>query len=103
MEQAFYRDRLSEHHGLRVIVPEPDDRAVFHRIIYDELCLGLVKAESRSEYRRVMKNLAARGAQAIILGCTEISLLVNQEDAEVPLFDTTAIHARMAAEEALRP
>ncbi len=103
MEQAFYRDRLSEHHGLRVIVPEPDDRAVIHRIIYDELCLGLVKAESRSEYRRVMKNLAARGAQAIILGCTEISLLVNQEDAEVPLFDTTAIHARMAAEEALRP
>ena len=103
MEQAFYRDRLSEHHGLRVIVPEPDDRAVIHRIIYDELCLGLVKAESRSEYRRVMKNLAALGAQAIILGCTEISLLVNQEDAEVPLFDTTAIHARMAAEEALRP
>ncbi len=103
MEQTFYRDRLSEHHGLRVIVPEPDDRAVIHRIIYDELCLGLVKAESRSEYRRVMKNLAARGAQAIILGCTEISLLVNQEDAEVPLFDTTAIHARMAAEEALRP
>ena len=103
MEQAFYRDRLSEHHGLRVIVPEPDDRAVVHRIIYDELCLGLVKAESRSEYRRVMKNLAAQGAQAIILGCTEISLLVNQEDAEVPLFDTTAIHARMAAEEALRP
>ena len=103
MEQAFYRDRLSEHHGLRVIVPEPDDRAVVHRIIYDELCKGLVKAESRSEYRRVMKNLAAQGAQAIILGCTEISLLVNQQDAEVPLFDTTAIHARMAAEEALRP
>ena len=103
MEQAFYRDRLSEHHGLRVIVPEPDDRAVVHRIIYDELCQGLVKAESRNEYRRVMKNLAAQGAQAIILGCTEISLLVNQQDAEVPLFDTTAIHARMAAEEALRP
>lgn len=103
MEQAFYRDRLSERHGLRVIIPEPEDRAIVHRIIYEELCLGLVKAESRNEYRRVMKSLAAQGAQAIILGCTEISLLVNQPDADVPLFDTTAIHARMAAEEALRP
>lgn len=102
MEQAFYRDRLSEHHGLRVVVPEKEDREVVHRIIYEELCLGIIKTESRSEYRRVMKGLATQGAQAIILGCTEISLLVDQQDSDVPLFDTTAIHARMAAEESLR-
>jgi len=103
MEQAFYRDRLSEHHGLRVVVPESDDRETVHRIIYEELCLGVVKPESREAYRKVMRSLAANGAQAIILGCTEISLLVDQQDSDVPLFDTTAIHARIAAEEALRP
>ncbi len=101
MEESFYRDRLSERHGLRVIVPESEDRETIHRIIYEELCLGVVKPESRSEYRRIMGRLASQGAQAIILGCTEISLLVDQQDSEVPLFDTTAIHARVAAEEAL--
>lgn len=102
MEQAFYRDRLSERHGLGVVVPDAEDREIVHRIIYEELCLGIVKPESRAAYRRIMGKLAAQGAEAIILGCTEISLLVDQQDAEVPLFDTTAIHARMAAEEALR-
>ena len=102
MEQAFYRDRLSERHGLRVVVPDAEDRAVVHRIIYEELCLGIVKPESRAAYRVIMGKLAAQGAQAIILGCTEISLLVDQQDAVVPLFDTTAIHARLAADEALR-
>ena len=101
MEESFYRDRLSERHGLRVIVPDSEDRETIHRIIYEELCVGIVKPESRSEYRRIMGRLASKGAQAIILGCTEISLLVNQQDSEVPLFDTTVIHARMAAEEAL--
>lgn len=101
MEQAFYRDRLSERHGLLVIVPDSEDREIVHRIIYEELCLGVVKSASRTEYRRIMGWLASQGAQAIILGCTEISLLVNQQDSAVPLFDTTAIHARMAAEEAL--
>ena len=101
MEQAFYRDRLSERHGLRVIVPGPEDRETIQRIIYDELCLGVVTAESRSRYRGIIETLAAQGAQAIILGCTEISLLVTQEDSTVPLFDTTAIHARAAALEAL--
>ena len=101
MEQAFYRDRLIERHGLQVIVPGPEDRETVHRIIYEELCLGVVTAESRKEYRRIMASLAVQGAQAIILGCTEISLLVTQQDSEVPLFDTTAIHARAAAEEAL--
>ena len=92
---------MSERHGLQVIVPDSDDREIIHRIIYEELCLGVVKSESRGEYRRIMGKLASQGAEAIILGCTEISLLVNQQDSEVPLFDTTAIHARMAAEEAL--
>lgn len=103
MEQAFYRDRLSVRHGLRVIVPDSEDRETIHRIIYEELCLGVVNSESRSEYRRIMGRLASQGAQAIILGCTEISLLVSQKDSEIPLFDTTAIHARTAAEEALSP
>jgi len=101
MEQAFYRDRLSERHGLQVIVPNAKERDTIHRIIYEELCLGVVLAESRGEYRRIMENLASQGADAIILGCTEISLLVGQQDSKVPLFDTTAIHARAAAEEAL--
>lgn len=102
MEQDFYRDRLSSRHNLRVITPAPIDREIVHRIIYEELCLGVVKSESRAEYRRIMAVLASQGAQAIILGCTEISLLVSQQDSPVPLFDTTAIHAMAAAEEALR-
>jgi aspartate racemase len=101
MEQDFYRDRLRHKHGLTVLVPEASDRDTVHRIIYEELCLGIVKPESREAYRRVMQALVAQGAQAIILGCTEISLLVGPQDAEVPLFDTTAIHARAAAEAAL--
>ncbi|MBK9608569.1 MAG: aspartate/glutamate racemase family protein [Betaproteobacteria bacterium] len=101
MEQAFYRNRLRERHGLEVLVPGPAERALVHRIIYDELCQGVVLPESRATYRRVMADLAAQGAQAIILGCTEISLLVGQQDAGVPLFDTTAIHAHAAANEAL--
>jgi aspartate racemase len=101
MEQAFYKDRLRERHGLNVLVPAPPDQEVIHRVIYEELCLGKIVAESRSEYRRIMAGLVDQGAEAIILGCTEISLLVRQNDAAVPLFDTTAIHARMAAERAL--
>ena len=101
MEEAFYRDRLSDRHGLQVIVPNAEDRDTIHRIIYEELCLGVVLPESCNEYRRIMESLASQGAEGIILGCTEISLLVSQQDSEVPLFDTTAIHARAAAEEAL--
>jgi len=102
MEQAFYKDRLRDHHGLQVRVPAMADRDIVHRIIYEELCLGIVKAESRAEYRRVMQDLAAQGVQSIILGCTEISLLVNAQDSPLPLFDTTAIHAKAAALEALK-
>lgn len=101
MEQAFYRERLSERHGLQVIVPNAEDRGTIHRIIYEELCLGVVLPESRDEFRRIMASLASEGAEAIILGCTEISLLISQQHSKVSLFDTTAIHARAAAEEAL--
>lgn len=101
MEQDFYRARLATQHGLEVLVPDAAERDVVHRIIYDELCLGKVEAASRDAYRAVMAGLVARGAQAIILGCTEISLLVSQDDASVPLFDTTALHATHAAQWAL--
>jgi aspartate racemase len=101
MEQAFYRDRLSERHGLQVVIPNPADRDRVHRVIYGELCLGTVSADSRNEYRRIIADLVAQGAQAVILGCTEISLLIGPTDSAVPLFDTTAIHARKAAEWAL--
>nr|MBL8457080.1 aspartate/glutamate racemase family protein [Zoogloeaceae bacterium] len=101
MEQAFYRDRLAGHHGIEVLVPEAADRDVVHRVIYEELCLGRVEEVSRKAYRDTMQRLVARGAQAVILGCTEIGLLVGPQDASVPLFDTTAIHAGAAAEAAL--
>ena len=103
MEQDFYRARLASRHGLEVLVPDPAERDLVHRIIYEELCLGQVTPASRAAYRQVMAALVARGAKAIILGCTEIGLLVNQDDATVPLFDTTAIHAITAAEWALEP
>jgi aspartate racemase len=101
MAQAFYRDRLTEQHGLQVITPDADQRESVHRIIYEELCLGTIRPESREFYRQVMASLVAQGAQAIILGCTEISLLVADHDSTVPLFDTTSLHARAAAMHAL--
>lgn len=101
MEQAFYKGRLRELHGLDVLTPDQEGREVVHRIIYEELCLGKILPESRSAYRRIIAGLVAQGAQAIILGCTEISLLVDASDSVVPLFDTTGIHARVAAQRAL--
>ncbi len=101
MEQPFYRDRLREGYGLRVLIPEAEDREAVHRIIFDELCLGKVLPESRSVFRGILTRLAAQGAGAIILGCTEISLLVAAEDSRVPLFDTTALHAEAAVAAAL--
>ncbi|MHB8848732.1 MAG: aspartate/glutamate racemase family protein [Burkholderiales bacterium] len=101
MEEDFYRNRLSDHHGLQVIVPHHEDRNCIHRIIYEELCAGKILPKSRNEFRRIMKNLAAQGAEGIILGCTEISLLVSQQDSEIPLFDTTYLHSQATAEEAL--
>ena len=97
MERDFYKERLRQKHGLAVILPQAAQREQVHRVIYEELCLGKIEPASRELYRAVMADLVAQGAQAIILGCTEISLLVGAEDANVPLFDTTAIHARRAA------
>ena len=102
MEQAFYRERL-EQRGLTVVVPTEVEREIVHKIIYEELCLGKVLPESISAYQAIMENLAEAGAQAIILGCTEISLLVQQRHSVIPLFDTTAIHALAAADLALNP
>lgn len=101
MEQDFYVERLRSRHGLEVLLPPPEDRELVHRVIYDELCLGEVKDSSRQVYRAVMQRLVQRGAEAIILGCTEITLLVGPGDADVPLFDTTALHAAHAADWAL--
>lgn len=100
MEQDFYRGRLEEH-GLRVLVPPAADRQIVHRIIYDELCLGVVKDESRAEYLRIIDDLHSRGAAGVIEGCTEIVMLVQQAHTSVPLFDTTAIHAQEAVAMAL--
>ncbi|PWK72569.1 aspartate/glutamate racemase family protein [Aminobacter sp. AP02] len=101
MEQDFYKGRLIERHGLEVLVPEAEDRQVVHRIIYEELVQGRIDASSRDAYREVIARLVRRGAEAIILGCTEIMLLVGAEDSAVPLFDTTAIHAEAAVALAL--
>ncbi|MFJ4671227.1 aspartate/glutamate racemase family protein [Kitasatospora purpeofusca] len=100
MEQDFYRDRLAAH-GLDVLVPDPAGRALVHRVIYEELCLGVVREESRAEYRRVIAELVAEGAQGVILGCTEIELLVGPGDSAVPVFPTTRIHAEAAVTAAL--
>jgi aspartate racemase len=101
MEQEFYKGRL-EHHGLEVIVPGKEDRDIVHRVIYDELCLGNVRDESRGEFLRIIADLGAAGAQGVIEGCTEIAMLVQQKHTDVTLFDTTAIHAEEAVVEALR-
>jgi aspartate racemase len=101
MEEAFYKGRLTAKFGLEVLVPPRSERQVVHDIIYGELCLGVTKAESRAQYRQIMADMAAAGAEGIILGCTEIGLLVNQDDSSVPLFDTTAIHAETAVAYAL--
>jgi amino-acid racemase len=101
MEQDFYRDRLAGH-GLRVLVPGADDRAEVHRVIYDELCLGDVRPESRAFYRGVIDRLVASGAEGIILGCTEIELLVSAADSPVPVFPTSRLHVEAAVDAALR-
>ena len=98
MEQDFYKARLQKAFGLDVLVPEPADRDEVHRIIYQELCLGQVHGTSRDIYRSVIQRLIAQGAQGIILGCTEIGLLVDATDSAVPLFDTTALHAQAAVD-----
>ena len=100
MEQAFYRERL-EAQGIRVLIPDAKQRERVHAVIYDELCRGEISADSRAAYLEIVDSLAGQGAQGIILGCTEIGLLIQADDTDVPLFDTTAIHAEQAVEAAL--
>jgi aspartate racemase len=101
MEQDFYVGRLRAQHGLGVLLPDADDRRMVHDVIYDELCLGVVRDASRDEYRRVIADLVERGAEGVLLGCTEIDLLIGAQDSPVPVFDTTQLHARAAVELAL--
>jgi aspartate racemase len=101
MEEDFYRGRLIERHGLQVIIPGEKEREIVHRVIYDELVVGDIRPSSKAQYIEIIGGLVAGGAEGIILGCTEIGLLVGQEDIEVPVFDTTLIHATAAAEYAL--
>lgn len=101
MEQDFYRNHLNEKHGIATIIPDEVDRERIHTILYDELCLGTVDDSSRGEFVRIISSLHERGAEGVILGCTEIPLLVSQEDTSVPLFDTTRIHAEEAVKWAL--
>jgi aspartate racemase len=102
MEQPFYADRLARH-GIRTLVPDADDRATVHRVIYDELVHGIIRDESRQEYVAVIGRLVAQGAEGVILGCTEIELLVSADDAPVPVFPTTALHVDAAIARALAP
>ena len=98
MEQDFYKGRLANNYGLKVLVPNKEDREIVHKVIYQELCLGITEAASKAEYLRIIDVLAAQGAEAVILGCTEIGMLVNQADTTVSLLNTTAIHAQKAVE-----
>jgi len=102
MEQDFYKGRLKETHGIDVLIPEDTERQVIHDILYNELCLGEIKELSREKFQSIIQNLVKRGAQGVILGCTEIPLIVRQEDYEIPLYDTTALHAKAAVDFALQ-
>ncbi|KAB0303856.1 aspartate/glutamate racemase family protein [Vibrio fortis] len=101
MEQDFYKGRLTDKFGMDVVVPSSEDQETVHTIIYDELCKGVIKESSKQQYLAIIDKLYAEGAQAVILGCTEIALLVNQQDTQVPLYDTTEIHAKQGVEYAL--
>lgn len=102
MEQDFYKGRLKNRHGIEVIIPEENERKAIHTILYDELCLGEIKAISKKTFKDVIGNLETRGAEGIILGCTEIPLIVKQEDYDIMLYDTTTLHARAAVDFALQ-
>jgi len=103
MQESFYKDRLIEKFGLEVLIPEASERILVHQVIYEELVLGTINPQSRHLYQQIIHNLVQQGAQGIILGCTEIGLLVKQSDSPVPLFDTTSLHAGYAVDFALAP
>ncbi|NIF90546.1 aspartate/glutamate racemase family protein [Burkholderia sp. Cy-637] len=98
MELPFYAARLAERFGIEVLTPDAEDRDTVHRVIYEELCHGLIEPASRAAYAAIIGRLAARGAQAVILGCTEITLLIGEHDSSLPVFDTTALHAQAAVD-----
>lgn len=102
MEQDFYKQRLIDKFGIDVVTPNADERNDIHHIIYNELCLGQINKDSKQQYLDIVDGLSKKGAQAVILGCTEIALLINQQDTHVPLFDTTQIHAQAAVDFALK-
>lgn len=102
MEQAFYKGRLTSNYGLKVLVPDEAGREFVHKVIFQELCLGKVEPDSKAEFLRIIATLASQGAEAVILGCTEIGMLVNQSDSNVRLFDTTVIHAQKAVDYAIK-
>ena len=101
MEEDFYKKRIKENYNIEVLIPSETDRKTIDSVIYHELCLGIIKQSSREKFKEIIENLAMNGAEGVILGCTEIPILVRQEDVEIPLFDTTKIHAKSAVEMAL--
>jgi len=101
MEQDFYRKRLADHFGLEVLTPEEGDRQIIHEVIFNELVMGIVREESKQAYLSIINQLVAEGAQGIILGCTEIGMIIKQTDCSIPLFDTTILHAKAAVDYAL--
>ena len=102
MEEDFYKKRLQEKHKLGIIIPSESDRGVIDHVIYNELCRGIMQPASKEQFKAIIRGLASNGAEGVILGCTEIPLLIGQQDAEIPLFDTTKIHAQAAVEMALQ-
>jgi len=101
MMEDFYKGRLVRDHGLEVIIPSDDEMDIIHKVIYDELCLGIVKDASRAQYTKIIDHLAKKGAEGVILGCTEIGLLIKDGDSQIPVFDTTVIHAEATVDYAL--
>lgn len=101
MEQDFYKKRLKEKHGIDVVIPNKKEREIVHNVIYKELISGIIKEESREKFRKIINNLKKNGAEGVILGCTEIPLLIKNKDSDIPVFDTTMIHAKKAVDLAL--
>ena len=102
MEQDFYKKRLKEKHNIEVVIPADDEREIIHDVIYNELCLGIIKQSSKERFKKIIKNLITNGVEGVILGCTEIPLLLKDKDVEIPLFDTATIHAKATVEFALK-
>ena len=101
MEQDFYKGRLKEKHGIDVVIPEKEERKIIHNVIYKELISGLIKDQSRAKFIKIIKNLKVRGAEGVVLGCTEIPLLIKDKDVDIPVFNTTELHAIKAVEKSL--